>query len=385
MSFGAKLDIIKNNTILVDEILDEYPELILVKAGHDRFKCVCPFHGDSDPSCVLYTDTDSFYCWGCHAYGDIVDWTRKIKKITIQEAMDFLISKYKLSTDYNDASLAIMSLEKALNGEPANDNDILTINYYVSNSCRKMANIVGSNSENLITIDKILSIFNKQLLTNDINGMLKIKKIIPDLMEKINKNKLKNIIDGCKQCTCCELRSQCNQVVVGHGGKKAKYMILGEAPGADEDKQGKPFVGKAGTLLRSTISEFGIDQKNIWIDNILHCRPPNNVFPNDKEVYIKCKRMWLDKVIKTIKPHKIMLLGKNAINGFKETCDDFSVGQLVGTSCDIKMGGENIKVYYNYHPSYICRSGGKNSIAYDKFKNVMSDFFDIKEIINSDE
>ena len=375
MNFSIKLDIIKSNTNLVDEINDEYPQVTMVRAGHDRFKCVCPFHADSEPSCTIYADTNSFYCWGCHAFGDIVDWTRKIRKITIQEAIDFLLAKYKLSSDYDDVGLAIMSLERSADFVVSDDNEPLAMNYYISNACRAMSGVIGDNKENMKPVNKLITTLDRQTIKNNLGGLLKIKKIIPGLVKKVNENKLKYITDNCKQCTCCELRKQCEQVVAGCGYKKAKHMILGEAPGSDEDKKGIPFIGKAGQLLRSTLDELGIDQKNIWIDNILKCRPPGNVFPKDKNIYINCKRMWLDKTINIIKPERIMLLGENAINGFRGNCDNLIMKDVIGKIDNVEIRGNKVGVHYNYNPSYICRNGGKDSDSYDKFKNVINIFF----------
>ena len=121
---------------------------------------------------------------------------------------------------------------------------------------------------------------------------------------------LKEIEEKIKSCTKCKLHEYRTNAVPGDGPENAKIMLVGEAPGRFEDIQGKPFVGAAGKLLNEILNEVGIKREDVYITNIVKCRPPNNRDPTDEEI-TKCSP-YLDLQISTIRPKLIIGLGRHS-------------------------------------------------------------------------
>ena len=119
---------------------------------------------------------------------------------------------------------------------------------------------------------------------------------------------LEESIKDCKKCKLCQGRQN---IVFGVGNKKAKVMFIGEGPGADEDKQGEPFVGRAGKLMNLAFQTVGIKREEVYIGNIVKCRPPNNRDPEEDEVK-ECIN-YLRNQVKLIEPQVIVLLGRIAL------------------------------------------------------------------------
>ena len=123
-----------------------------------------------------------------------------------------------------------------------------------------------------------------------------------------NWEQLEETVNKCKKCRLCQNR---NNIVFGEGNKSAKLMFIGEGPGADEDLQGKPFVGKAGKLMNMAFETVGIERKDVYITNIVKCRPPSNRNPENDEA-MACLDYLRNQVI-LIKPEIIVLLGSVAL------------------------------------------------------------------------
>jgi DNA polymerase len=123
-----------------------------------------------------------------------------------------------------------------------------------------------------------------------------------------NWEELENSIINCNKCRLCENR---RNIVFGEGNKEADIMFIGEGPGADEDAQGLPFVGKAGQLMNKAFEGLGIDRSKVYIANIVKCRPPSNRVPTDDEA-AACLNYLRNQVV-LIKPKIIVLLGSTAL------------------------------------------------------------------------
>ncbi len=150
-------------------------------------------------------------------------------------------------------------------------------------------------------------------------------------------------------CTrCAELAATRTQTVFGVGNPQARVMFIGEAPGADEDAQGEPFVGKAGQLLNRIIAACGWKREDIYICNILRCRPPGNRNPTDEEA-ANC-REYLDGQIAVVNPEYIVCWGAVAARNLLGT--DAPIGRLRGKW--YRYGGA--QVLCTYHPSYLLRN-----------------------------
>ena len=159
-----------------------------------------------------------------------------------------------------------------------------------------------------------------------------------------------------KACTACGLHAGCTQTVFGVGDPQAKWLVIGEAPGADEDRQGEPFVGRAGQLLNSMLLAIGLKREQVYIANVLKCRPPNNRDPKPEEAEL-C-RPFLERQIALIKPGIILAVGRIAAQNLLHT--DTTIGRLRG-QVHI-LGGTPVVV--TYHPAYLLRSPGEKRKAW---------------------
>ena len=166
-----------------------------------------------------------------------------------------------------------------------------------------------------------------------------------------------------KACTACGLRAGCTQTVFGVGYERAKWLVIGEAPGADEDKQGEPFVGRAGQLLNSMIAAMGMKREQVYIANVLKCRPPGNRDPKPEEAEL-C-RPFLERQIALIQPQIILAVGRIAAQNLLHT--DTTIGRLRGT---VHRLGE-LPVVVTYHPAYLLRSPSEKRKAWADLKLAM--------------
>lgn len=151
-------------------------------------------------------------------------------------------------------------------------------------------------------------------------------------------------------CKKCELHKSRTQTVFGTGNRDADWLIIGEAPGADEDRQGEPFVGRAGKLLNEMLLAAGFQRADVYIANILKCRPPANRDPSADEV--ACCHDYLQQQIDLIQPQLILAVGRIAAHKLLQT--DIQVGRLRGKLHH--YGDTNIPVIVTYHPAYLLRS-----------------------------
>ncbi|MEA3421518.1 MAG: uracil-DNA glycosylase, partial [Acidobacteriota bacterium] len=156
-------------------------------------------------------------------------------------------------------------------------------------------------------------------------------------------------------------------VVVGEGNLKAELMFVGEAPGREEDIQGKPFVGRAGQLLTKIINAMHFNRKEVYITNIIKCRPPENRKPNIDEIE-KCKG-YLFEQLKIIKPKVIVTLGNVPSHFFIQS--KLGITALRGDFYDFN----NIKVMPTFHPSYLIRTEGNKllrKMVWEDMQKVMA-------------
>ena len=168
------------------------------------------------------------------------------------------------------------------------------------------------------------------------------------------------------QCVRCqELAQTRTQTVFGVGNPYAKVMFIGEAPGADEDAQGEPFVGRAGQLLNRIITACGWKREDLYICNILRCRPPGNRTPLPTEA-ANC-REYLDGQIETIRPEYIVCWGSVAAQNLMGVTD--SIGKMRGR---FYRHGE-AKVLCTYHPSYLLRNPEAKKPVWDDMKFLLAD------------
>ena len=172
---------------------------------------------------------------------------------------------------------------------------------------------------------------------------------------------LEDIASEVRACRLCGLSINRKNAVPGEGCEDANIIFIGEAPGADEDEKGRPFIGRAGKLLGNALEDAEILRKDVFITNIVKCRPPNNRPPFPGEV-AAC-RPYLERQIKTIKPKLICLLGNTAA---KTILNSKSIGKLRG-----KLVEKDGNIYYcTYHPAAALYDFKVKPIFYDDLKEL---------------
>ena len=166
-------------------------------------------------------------------------------------------------------------------------------------------------------------------------------------------------LEGCPRCKLSKSRTN---IVFGQGNPKAELMFIGEAPGRDEDAQGLAFVGKAGQLLTKIIEAMGSKREDVFIANVLKCRPPNNRNPEPDEV-ASC-RPFLDEQIRLIGPKVIVTLGTFAAQAILET--DEPIGRMRGSWREAR----GVRVMPTFHPAFLLRSPERKKDVWEDMKLV---------------
>jgi uracil-DNA glycosylase len=160
-----------------------------------------------------------------------------------------------------------------------------------------------------------------------------------------------------RSCQRCRLHATRTQTVFGVGSRSARWMFVGEAPGADEDAQGEPFVGRAGQLLNAMIFAVGLKREEVYIANVLKCRPPGNRDPQSDEVE-QCEG-YLIRQIELIKPRLIVALGRHAAHSLLK--NELPLARLRGQ----RLGYHGTPLIVTYHPAYLLRNPIDKRKAWD--------------------
>lgn len=168
----------------------------------------------------------------------------------------------------------------------------------------------------------------------------------PQPLVELGWEQLEHAVANCQNCQLCHTRTQ---TVFGRGNPQARWMLIGEAPGEQEDRQGQPFVGKAGQLLDNMLAAAGLDRENdVYIANVLKCRPPGNRNPNPEEI-LACSS-YLQQQIRHVQPTLILALGRFAVQTLLQT--EQSIGKLRGQLHQY----QGIPLIATYHPAYLLRN-----------------------------
>lgn len=173
-----------------------------------------------------------------------------------------------------------------------------------------------------------------------------------------------------KYCARCNLHESRNFVVFGEGNPKAEILIIGEGPGKNEDLSGRPFVGAAGNILDAGLKTIGLQRKDVYITNIVRCRPPQNRKPAKDE--IKECLFWLEHQVDIIQPKVILALGATSANTILD--NDLAMKDMVGKVSSAKLGTYYYNVFVNYHPASLLYDKHKVEIFYE-YMNTFLDFF----------
>lgn len=177
-----------------------------------------------------------------------------------------------------------------------------------------------------------------------------------------NWEELEQSIINCKRCNLCVNRTN---IVFGTGNKNADLMFIGEGPGADEDKQGEPFVGKAGKLMNEAFKGLGINREEVYIANVVKCRPPQNRVPEEDEA-TACLNYLRNQVI-LVKPKIIVLLGSTALKNILGK--EYGITSARGKWIEKK----GIKYMPTWHPAALLRDENKKIEFWNDLKQVVKE------------
>ncbi len=169
----------------------------------------------------------------------------------------------------------------------------------------------------------------------------------------------------CRRCKLCEGR---RTIVFCDGNPAAELAFVGEGPGADEDAQGLPFVGAAGQLLNKIIGAMGMKREQVWIGNIVKCRPPGNRTPEEDE--IKECLPFLVRQIEVVRPRIVVALGATAAQTLTDSREP--MGRMRGKIRDLRIGRHDTKFMATYHPAYLLRSPDKKKDVWEDVQKVMA-------------
>jgi len=188
------------------------------------------------------------------------------------------------------------------------------------------------------------------------------KKTSPASLTATSLEQVQKTLGDCKRCGLCKDR---NQIVFGVGDPKARLMFIGEGPGADEDEQGIPFVGRAGQLLNKIIEAMGLQRDAVYIANIVKCRPPKNRVPEPEEI-AECFP-FLKAQVEIVKPEMVVALGLTAARVLTQT--DSNMGELRGKITSLAWN-TSVPLMPTYHPAYLLRNPSAKKIVWDDMKLV---------------
>jgi len=185
-----------------------------------------------------------------------------------------------------------------------------------------------------------------------------------DAADRVDNDTLERIREDLGDCTRCRLHKQRNNIVFGVGNARAELVFVGEGPGHDEDVQGLPFVGRAGKLLTQMIEAMGLQREDVYICNVVKCRPPENRKPEDDEV-ATCSP-YLYRQLEVIAPKAIVCLGGVAAQALLKTKDP--VSRYRGQWFEFR----NAKLLTTYHPAYLLRNPNAKGEVWKDLQKVMA-------------
>ena len=177
-------------------------------------------------------------------------------------------------------------------------------------------------------------------------------------------NEWEELRETCLKCEACQLRKTCTQVVFGVGDPHAEVLFIGEAPGANEDIQGEPFVGRGGKLLDEMLAMIGLHRKDVYITNSVKCRPPENRDPLNTEK--DACRGYLSRQLALMKPKIIVCLGR--ISAMELIREDFKISQEHGQFFE----KDGVQMMALYHPAALLRDPRKKPETFEDLKRLQA-------------
>ena len=232
--------------------------------------------------------------------------------------------------------------------------------------------MIKKTNSSSIKLIKYYKLINHNLIYNN-KAINRYKKdnfeISADKAE--NLERLKKSIGAIKNCS---LKSSATNIVFSDGNPKSKIMLVGEAPGSNEDQEGLPFVGRAGALLDKMLASINLNRKNVYISNIINYRPPENRRPTYEEVdrYMP----FIKKHIEIINPKILVLLGSTAMNAL--IGNDIVISKARGKWIDKEFGSCKTSVIITFHPAFLMRQPAQKKMAWIDLKMIRDKMLNLK-------
>ena len=224
--------------------------------------------------------------------------------------------------------------------------------------------MIKKNKQNSIKLINFYKLINFNLIYNN-RAINRYKK---DNFE-ISLNKADNLIrlkQSVQNIKNCSLKSNAKNMVFSDGNPKSKIMLIGEAPGANEDEEGLPFVGRAGALLDKMLAAIDLDRKKVYISNIINYRPPDNRRPTDEEV--KRYLPFITKHIEIINPKILVLLGSTAMNAL--IGNEVVISKMRGKWIEKKFGNCKTSVIITFHPAFLMIQPAQKKMSWIDLKMI---------------
>ena len=216
----------------------------------------------------------------------------------------------------------------------------------------------------LTKLIKYYNLINYKLILSQ-KSIKRYKEINPHVQKqkKIELEKLRKKLNEIKNC---DLKNNASNLVFSDGNPSAKIMIIGEGPGANEDKEGLPFVGRAGQLLDKMLNAINLSRESVYITNVVNFRPPENRKPTEEE--IKRYLPFLKKHIKLISPKIVLLLGSTAMNAILKNNEVIS--KIRGKWFEQEIDNFKFKVIVSFHPAYLLRQPEQKKFSWIDLKMI---------------
>ncbi len=232
--------------------------------------------------------------------------------------------------------------------------------------------MLKKNIYNSLKLLKYYKLINHNLIYND-KAINRYKKDNYEISGNKSKSLelLKKSIISIRNCS---LKKQANNIVFCDGNPKSKIMLVGEAPGANEDEEGLPFVGRAGVLLDKMLEAINLDRKKVYISNIINYRPPENRRPTEEE--IKRYLPFITKHIEIINPKILVLLGSTAMNAL--IGNDVVISKMRGRWIEKKFGNCKTSVIITFHPAFLMRQPAQKKMAWIDLKMIREKKINLK-------
>ena len=224
--------------------------------------------------------------------------------------------------------------------------------------------MIKKNNPNAIKLIKYYKFINYNLIYNN-KAINRYKKDNFEISadKTISLERLRKSINEIKNCS---LKNNAKNMVFSDGNPKSKIMLLGEAPGFNEDQEGLPFVGRAGALLDKMLASINLDRKNVYISNIINFRPPENRRPTDEE--IKRYLPFVEKHIEIINPKILVLLGSTAMNALIGS--EVVISKVRGNWIEKKFGKCKTSIIVTFHPAFLMRQPAQKKMAWIDLKMI---------------